>query len=224
MSVPAHGTTLSATGAANGESSASPRARRTSPGLVPSSVPADHRQPFAQRHDAVAARAAHCLVRGDDELPQPEFGMQRTDGDDQRQRGAVGARDDAARPDPYGMGVDLGHDQRHVRVHPVRRRVVDDDDTLGRGDRCPSCGHVVGHQEEGHVHVVEHVLGEFDDFGLLAAYDQLAADRARRGDQRHIAPDVRVLRKDLEHDAADRPGRSDDRERRAARCHRPVPP
>lgn len=184
----------------------------------------DQRQLFAQRRDAVPARAAHRLVGGDDQFPHAELGVQRPDRDDQRERRAVGAGDDAAWPDPYGVRIDLGHDQRNVRVQPERGGVVDDDRALGGGDRRPLRGHLVGHQEQRHVDVVEDVLGELEDLALLTAHDQLAAGRARRGDQLHLAPDIRVLREDLEHDAADRPGRSDDRERRAARGHRPVPP
>ncbi len=122
------------------------------------------------------------------------------------------------------MGVDLGDDERNVVVEPEGRRVVDDDDALGGGDRGPVGGHLVRYEEEGDVHAVEDVLGEGQHLALLTAHDQLPAGRARRGDESDLAPDVRVLREDPEHDTADRPGRSDDRERRAVFRHRPVPP
>ena len=38
------------------------------------------------------------------------------------------------------MRVDLGHDQRHVRVHPEGTRIVDDDRSGRRGDRAPFAG------------------------------------------------------------------------------------
>ena len=48
-------------------------------------------------------------------------------------RRAVRVGDDALGDAVERVGVDLGHDERHVGVHPPRRGVVDDDGA-GRGD------------------------------------------------------------------------------------------
>ncbi|MGX1029156.1 hypothetical protein RKD38_003837 [Streptomyces ambofaciens] len=97
-------------------------------------------------------------------------------------------------------------------------------------------GDLVGHVEHGDVDPVEGLFAQRDDLDLLPAHGQLAAGRARGGDQADVAPDVRVLGQDLEHDRADGAGRAHDGERGPAGAaavragvvrgghQRPVPP
>jgi hypothetical protein len=72
-------------------------------------------------------------------------------------------------------GVDLRHDERHVRVHPERPGVVHDDGAAFRGGRCPDGGDLVGHVEHRHVGAVEDLLGQLRDLHLRAADRELPA-------------------------------------------------
>ena len=63
---------------------------------------------------------------------------------------------------PFGrfgglVGVDLGHDQRHVGVHPERAGVVDGHRAARGGDRRPLGADLVGHVEQRDVDAVEHL-------------------------------------------------------------------
>ncbi len=138
--------------------------------------------------------------------------MQRPEDDDHRQRGAVRVGDDALGAVAGRGGVDLRHDQRDLGVHAEGPGVVDDDRPLGGGDRRPLGGHLVGHVEHRDVDAVEGFRGERDDLDLRAADDELAARRARGGDQADLAPHVLAGREQVEHDGADRAGGADDGE------------
>ena len=109
---------------------------------------------------------------------QPVLAVQRRDRDDHRQRGAVGVGDDALGPVAYLLRVDLGDDQRHVRVHPERAGVVDRDRAPGGGDRRPLRRHLVRHVEHGHVDAVEDLRLQRLDLELLAAYHDRPAGRS----------------------------------------------
>ena len=123
-------------------------------------------------------------------------------------------------------GVDLGHDQRHVGVHPERAGVVHHDGTAGGRDRRPLGRDLVGHVEHGDVHAVEDLRGQLDDGELLAAYGEGLARGAGRRDEPDLAPHVLARGEQLAHDACRRrrshrrrPG-SGDRSSPTARCRR----
>ena len=121
---------------------------------------------------------------------------------------------------PLGPGesrvrVHLGHDERHVGVHPERAGLVDHDDAARRRDRCPLRRDLVWHVEHREVDAVEGLGRHRLNLDLLAPDRQHPARRPRRGDQPDLAPDVRPGGHDLAHDGADRARRPDDREDRA---------
>ncbi len=87
---------------------------------------------------------------------------------------------------PDGLGVDLGHHQRHVGVHPERAGLVDHDHAAGGRHRRPVGRHLVGHVEHGQVHAVEGLGGQLLDLDLLAA-DRRACARPT-GPRRSAGP------------------------------------
>src|ERR1700730_1825643 len=122
FSEPAHGTTLSASGAGNGPRS--PTAARTSPARAPSAprplaelAAGDLLDLGVKRVDARLPRPRGRLVRRDHQFFKPEGTVQRAHGDDQRERGAVRVSDDSLCPPQCVVRVDLGHHKRHRRVH-----------------------------------------------------------------------------------------------------------
>mmetsp|Transcript_17436 Transcript_17436/g.53624 ORF Transcript_17436/g.53624 Transcript_17436/m.53624 type:complete len:277 (+) Transcript_17436:1485-2315(+) len=74
------------------------------------------------------ARARRRLIRRDDDLLEAKREEQREERHERDGRRAVGVRDDLRAF--AELAVDLGHDQRHVRVVAQRGRVVDDDAAL----------------------------------------------------------------------------------------------
>ena len=110
--------------------------------------------------------------------PSRQLGVQGAHRDDHRQGGAVGAGHEGPGPRAHRVRVDLGDDQRNVRVHPEGGGVVDDDGAPGRSDRRPVGGHLVGDVEHGDVDALEGVLGDGEDLDLLTPHGQLAAGRA----------------------------------------------
>ena len=164
------------------------------------------------------------LVARDDQLVERELAVQRPDRDDHRQGRAVGVGDDAARGVERRVGVDLGHHQRHVVVHPERAGVVDGEGAAGGRDRRPFGGNLVGDVEDGEVDPVEDLGGERLDHDVFAAHRQGLAGAAGGGDEADLAPHVLALGDQLAHDGADRAGGADDGKGRACATHRPVPP
>src|SRR5262245_2513604 len=150
--------------------------------------------------------------------------MQRPHGHDHRQGGAVGVRDDTPRSPSRRVRVDLRHYERHIRIHPERRGVVDRHGATSRSDRCPVRGHLVRYVEHRDVDAVEDLRAQRVDLELLAAYGQLSAGRPWRSGQSDLAPHVVPGRQEFEHDRANRAGRTDHCKRWLATLHRPVPP
>ena len=222
---PAHGTTFSASGAGNGPSS-SPTTRRMSPAWVPSSrLPATFCDLVVKGVDSGLAGAGRGLVRGDDQLGQAELRVQRAHRDDHGQCRAVGIRDDPLGPVAYRPGVDLGHDEGDVRVHPECAGVVDGYRAPLGGNRRPLRRDVVGNVEHRDVDAVEDLRRERQNFDVLATHRQPASCRPRRRHQSDLAPYILAGREQVAHDCADGTGRADDGQRGLAGAgHRPVPP
>ena len=155
-SEPAHGTTLSASGAGNGpRSSPTDRRARRRPGCPGSG----RRRPWP------AARAA-CRCRPD---PAPDAAWYDATTSSRRPYARCSAPSATIIDSvvqfglpmmPLGRvgrggGVDLGHDERDVGVHPEGAGVVDRDGAARGGDRRPLRGDLVGDVEHRDVDAVE---------------------------------------------------------------------
>ena len=178
-SEPAHGTTLSASGAGNGPRS--PTAPRTSPGPLaerrsPATLvdlvvaacrcpPARRRRPPGRtRRPARRARTARCSA---------------PTRDDHRQRGAVGVGDDALGPPQRVVRVDLGHHQRHLGVHPEGAGVVHARPRRAPRRSAPTAADTSsGTSNMATSTPVEGLLGQRDDLDLLAAHASAAVPRS----------------------------------------------
>ena len=105
--------------------------------------------------------------------------------------------------------VDLGHDQRHVRIHPPGRRIVDHDGTGGADLRRPFLRHRAARRHQADVDVGEIVMLERFDFqGPVAVGDFNTHAAARR--QRHdLVGGEFALVQNVEHFPPDIAGRAD---------------
>src|SRR5674476_1349433 len=151
-------------------------------------------------------------------------GVQRPECVDHRQCRAVGVADDALGAVADLGGVDLGHDQRNLRIHPEGTGVVNRDGPVRHRDRGPLGRYVVRHVEHRDVDPVEGLRSDLLNHDILTADLQNFPGRARGGEQANFAPDVRTLTQDAEHDGADSASRTDDGQGGLAIAHRPVPP
>ena len=79
----------------------------------------------AQLLDGAGARAGHRLIGRHGDVGEPGGVVQRLQRRDELDGRAVRVGDDAAMAGD-GLRVHLGHDERHVGVHPKRARLVDD--------------------------------------------------------------------------------------------------
>ena len=138
--------------------------------------------------------------------------VERLQGHHQLRGRAVGVGDDVARCIAIDrVGVHFRHDQRHVGVHAVERRVVDHDATgggrlggifLGRARACREQGDIpAGEIEMLDVLALEHLAG-------VAEFD-FRAGRTRRGDRGDFVAREIALGEDLHHFAPDIAGRAD---------------
>ena len=110
------------------------------------------------------------------------------------------------------VAVDLGHDERDVRLHAERGAVVDQDAT-GLGDpRAPHARGGGGGGAEDEVGAGEGVLGGLLDGDGLVAVAQLAPGGASSREEAQIADGQVALGGDVEEDGADGAGRADDRD------------
>ena len=119
--------------------------------------------------DAGLTRTRGGLVGGDHELREDPAGMEGTERVHHRQRRAVGVADDALGSVADLGGIDLGHDQRHVGVHPEGTGVIDHDRPARHRDRGPVRRDLVRHVEHRHVDAVEGLGGQLLDHDVLAA-------------------------------------------------------
>jgi hypothetical protein len=72
---------------------------------------------------------------------------------------------------PLGLcRVHLGDDERHLRIHADRARVVNHDCVTRRRDRRPPRGDLVGHVEHRDVHPIEDLGRERLDLDIRAAH------------------------------------------------------
>ena len=160
---------------------------------------------------AFLAGAGHRLIGRDDHPLDPGRVMQRLQRRDQLDGRAVGVGDDVLLGGVLdGVGVHLGHDQRHVGVLAEGRGVVDHDGT-GLADLFrPFPGHRAAC---GHQHQID--LGEVELFDVLA-FDGLVAEGdlhalgLARGDGVDFIDGEFQLLEDVQHFAAHIARGSDD--------------
>ena len=119
------------------------------------------------------------LVGRRHDAAQPGRVVQRLQHGHGNHRRAVRVGDDPLRYGAECPAVDLGHDQGNVRVHPPRRRVVDDDGT-GAGDTRRQLQRGLGAaREQGDVYPSEICADHVLDHDLAAVPRELPSRRAR---------------------------------------------
>ena len=93
-----------------------------------------------QFFSASETRSGDSLKRGDDHLRESRGTVQHLHHGHGRHGGAVGVGDDSLDGLIYGVGVDLAHDERNVRVHAPGAGVIDHEATDFGKTRCVSLG------------------------------------------------------------------------------------
>src|SRR5665811_473621 len=160
--------------------------------------------------DAGLARTRGGLVGGDDELLETPSGMEGPERVDHRQGRAVGVADDALGAVADLGRIDLGHDERNFGIHPKGTGVVDYDSPVRHRDRSPLRRDLVWHVEHRDVDTVKDLRSDLLDRDILTPNLEDLAGRTCRRDEAYLAPDVRALAQDAEHDGTDSAGRADD--------------
>ena len=106
--------------------------------------------------------------------------------------------------------VDLGHHQRHARVHAPGARLVDRDAAALRHLGAELLRERAGGGEEDEVGAVEPVGGGEVDAQRLAAERHGSADRALAGERTELCDGERALGEHVEEDGSDGAGGPDD--------------
>ena len=159
------------------------------------------------------ARARGRLVGRDHDARDLGGIVQRLQRDDHLRGRAVGVGDDVARGVAVDrVGVHLGHDQRHVGVHAVERRVVDHHAARRGGLGRIDLGRLRARGEQRDVPAGEvEMLDVLDlEHAARVAELDLAAGRAGRSDRRDLVAGELALGEDVEHFTADIARRADD--------------
>ena len=113
-------------------------------------------------------------------------------------------------------GVDLRHDERHLRVHAPGGAVVDDDRAARRGDGGPLFGGLASRRKERDVNALERIFADRLHRYLFTVEDDLFARGARRGERYKLGDGEFTLFQRVEHFAPDEPRRSEHRHSPAA--------
>ena len=152
------------------------------------------------------ARARDRLIGRDDDALDPRGVVQRLERDDHLRGRAIRVGDDVLRAIALDrLRVHLGHDQRHVGVHAVERRIVDHR-AARRGEargvelRAFGADREQRHVPAGGIEMLD-VL-DLELFPGLAKIDHVAL-AARRRDDRDLVRGKLALRQDIEHLAPD---------------------
>src|SRR5690606_21539705 len=154
-------------------------------------------------------RARDRLVGRDNHAPDAGRVVQRLERDDQLRGRTVRVRDDVAVPVLVDrVGVHLGHDQRHVGVHAVERRIVDHHAPGGGGFGRILLGRPRPGGEQRDVPAGEIEVLEIPALHHAPGVADLDLDalRTRAGDCRHLVHRKLALGEDRQHLATDVPG------------------
>ena len=161
---------------------------------------------FEQFVHPVFARARHRLVGGHDHALDLGAVVQRLQRHYQLRGRTVGIGDNVALFVTVDrIGVHFGHDQRHVGVHAVQRRIVDDHTACGGGARRVDFGRARSGGEQrdippGEIEIIDVLY--FEHLPGFAEFD-LAALRTRRGQRGNLVDRKRAFGQDVEHFAPD---------------------
>ena len=174
--------------------------------------------------DAGQAGARHGLVGAGHEADQAGLVVQRLEHRHRRHRGAVGVGDDPLRRVEGQGTVHLVDHERHVGVHPERRRVVDDGDPgagearrqLSRGGG--ACG------EQGEIETGGITAGDVLDEHLSVPEAQRPSGRACRCEVPDLIDGELALVQQPAHHAADLARGSDDCDAHVMRGYCRAPP
>src|SRR5438309_5036691 len=175
-----------------------------------------------QRLDAALAAARNRLVARRDDASEADGVGDRLQRDDDRDRRAVRARDDATLARREVVRIHLGHDERDVRLLAEVAALVDDDGTRVDGDRRVLGAHRAAGAEEREIDAAEALGVEQLDAHLAALeLDQLAGGTLG-GEEAQLADREPPLLKDLQELAADGAGGADDGDVVLALRHPPI--
>ncbi len=122
-----------------------------------------------------------------------------------------GVGDDAFGPVGRGLGVHLRDDERDLGVASERRRVIDHEGTLARGNRGPLARGGATGREEGQVDALEDFGGDFDDGVLDSVERHGLAGAPSRCHGHQLGYGKRALLEHPQHLRAHHPGGPDHR-------------
>ncbi len=166
----------------------------------------------------VPPRAGHGLVRREHQRAKAGRAMERRERHHRDDRRAVGDRDDPRRS-LERLRVDLGDDERHVRLHPERRRLVDADDPRGgrlphepSSDRCASSG-------EGEVDSAKGIEGQLPHRDVASRERDRPSGGPGRGQRDQLVDRERAGLQDAQHLGTHRAGGAHDGDLQAHGSH-----
>jgi hypothetical protein len=158
------------------------------------------------------------LVRAGDDPHEARGPVDRGDRHAEEDRRAVGVRDDALVA-PELVAVQLGDDERALRVHAERGRVVDHDRARAPRDGAEPPRDLRAGAEQREVHAPEGVRAGGPDLVVAAEGAERPARGALGREEPQLAHGEAPLLEDRDHLEADRARRADDRDRDAGPGH-----
>ena len=160
-----------------------------------------------------AARPGNRLIGRDDDPLDPGEVMERLQCHDHLDRRAVRVGDDAAfRVLRNGLRIDLRHHQRHVRLHPEPRGVVDHHGARLCRTRRKRLRYLGPRRRKNDIDAAKIVgIEALNLEDVILAKRNLAADRARRRQSHHVVGGKLALGERRQDFASDIAGRADDR-------------
>ena len=159
--------------------------------------------------DEKSPGARRRLVGGHEDALEPDLLLQRVEDDDEWDGAAIGVGDDALVSADV-LGIDLGHHERHVCLHPPGRAVVDDEGAGLRRDRPVHQSRVAARGEECDVDALERGFGDLPDLELAPVVGDGHAFRPLRSEGDDALTWKVSLRQDAKYLGPDHPGRADD--------------
>ena len=161
--------------------------------------------------DRVGPGARHGLVGIHDDPLQAHAVAQRHQDRCELHRGAVRVGDDPLVAFQV-VRIDLGHDERDVRLHPPGGRVVDDRGAASRCGRCQIARDVRAGTEQGDIDAIEGLGDRFGDLDRLATDRHAPSGRSAGREQPQLPHREVAFTEDLDHRPTDDAGGADDRD------------